>query len=79
MILLIIVSFISVPILKTSSPTVISQCKNLPYKDSLETKISFRPSFESFFAVKKFIFSPNFTTTLLFFASITSSEKFLAL
>ena len=76
------VSFNSVPILNvpsSSSFTLISLCKILPNNDSLETKISLRPSFSNFLAFKKLILSPNFITTLPVFASITSSEKFLAL
>ena len=72
-------SFNSVPILNKSSPILISLCKNLPYNESVETKISFKPSFASFFAVRKLIFSPNLTTTLFVFASIASSEKFFDL
>ena len=40
-----------------SSPMVIDSCINLPYKVSLLTKISFNPSFCSFFATKKLICS----------------------
>ena len=77
-----IVSFNSVPILNTpssSSLTLTSLCKNLPYNESLDTKISFKPSFDSFFAFRKLIFSPSLITTFPVFASITSSEKFFAL
>ena len=74
-----IVSFISVPIFNISSPILISLCRNLPSNDWFDTYISFKPSFANFFAVKKLIFSPILTTTLLFLASITSSEKFFAL
>jgi hypothetical protein len=63
----------------SSSLTLTSLCKNLPNKDSLDTKISLRPSLANFFAFKKLILSPNFITTSPVFASITSSEKFLAL
>ena len=52
---LIIVSLSSVPILNipsSSSFTFISLCKNLPYKDSLDTKISLSPSFDNFFALR---------------------------
>jgi len=76
------VSFNSVPILKvpsSSSFTFTSLCKILPNKESLETKISLSPSFANFLAFKKLILSPNFIITLPVLASITSSEKFLAL
>ena len=76
------VSLSSVPIEKvpsSSSLTLTSLCRNFPNKDSLDTKISFSPSFANFFALKKLILSPNFITTSPVFASITSSEKFLAL
>ena len=78
----IIVSLSSVPILNvpsSSSLTFISECKNLPYKESWETNISFNPSLASFLAFRKLILSPELITTLLVFASITSSEKFFAL
>ena len=67
-------SFNSVPILNKSSPILISLCKNLPYKESVETKISFKPSLANFCAVTKFIFSPSFTIIFPDFASIISSE-----
>ena len=76
------VSLSSVPIAKvpsSSSLTLTSRCKNFPNKDSLDTKISLRPSFANFLAFKKLILSPNLITTSPVFASITSSEKFLAL
>ena len=78
----IIVSLSSVPILNlpsSSSLTLTSLCKNFPKRDSLETKISLSPSLANFLAFKKLILSPNFITTSPVFASITSSEKFLAL
>ena len=49
-------SFNSVPILNTPSSSSLiftSLCKNLPNNDSLETKISFKPSLANFFAFKK--------------------------
>jgi len=65
-----IVSFNSVPVLKTpslSSSIFTSLCKNLPYNDSLETNISFKPSSANFLAFKKFIL----TSVLLFSSLIT--------
>ena len=76
------VSFISVPILKisfSSFQNLISVCRNFPYKASFETSISFKPSLNNFFALRKLIFSPNLITTFPVFASTTSSEKFFDL
>ena len=80
---LIIVSFSSVPIpnvpSSSSSLTLTSLCKYFPIKDSWDTKISLSPSVASFFALKKLILSPSLITTFPVLASVTSSEKFLAL
>ena len=57
-----IVSFSSVPILKvlpSSSFILTSLCKNFPYKDSFDIKISFNPSLANFFALRKLTFSPS--------------------
>ena len=72
------VSFISVPILKisfSSGPNFISLCKNFPYNESFDTSMSFRPSLDNFFALRKLIFSPDLITTLPDFASTTSCKK----
>ena len=82
-IFLIIVSFNSVPIPKvpssSSSLILTSVCKYLPIKVSWDTKISLSPFVASFLAVKKLILSPSLITTFPVLASVTSSEKFLAL
>ena len=75
-------SLSSVPIEKvpsSSSLTFTSLCKNFPNNESLVTKISFKPSLDSFLAFKKLILSPNLITTSPVFASVTSYEKFFAL
>ena len=81
-ILSIIVSFNSVPILNIPSGSLLiftSLWRNLPNKDSFEIRMSFKPSSNSFFALRKFIFSPSLITVFPVFASIISSETFLAL
>ena len=53
----------SVPILNISSLILILLCKNFPIKDLFETYISLRPSFDSFWAIKKFNLSFNLITS----------------
>ena len=76
-ILVIIVSLSSVPIERLSSSMIIYLCKYFPYNDSLETRISFKPSSNNFLASKKVTLAPNLTTVFLVLKSTISSENFL--